>query len=146
MPRDNYSNEKAPKKKKLLPEGWRKFTILGCKPTTSKGGNPMYVFSIQDCETGYEEDIYAVNVEGKRWFLKMMLEALGIVADKKGVTDWDPSQLVNKEFMGLVEHEPNEYINRDGETVKTTQHRITEVKSFEEVEAGVEWPEPATEQ
>lgn len=146
MPRDNMSNEKAPKRKKLLPEGWRKFTITDGKSTTSKGGNPMYVFSIQDCETGYEEDIYAVNVEGKRWFLKSLLEAIGFIADKDGCFDWELNQTVNKEFMGLVEHEPNEYINRSGETVKETQHRVTEVKSVEELESGVAWPEPGTEQ
>jgi hypothetical protein len=136
----NMKDEKAPRRKKLLSEGWRRFTIVDCKETKSKGGNDMFVFTIVDCETSYQEDIYAVNVEGKRWFLKTILSACGIEEDKDGNFDWDIPQLINKEFMGLVEHEPNEYINRSGETVKETQHRITEVKSVEEVESGVAWP------
>jgi hypothetical protein len=135
----DMSKEKAPKRKKLLPEGWRKFSILDCKSSTSKQGNAMFIFPIKDCETGYEEDIYAVAEEGKRWFLKSILDSIGITPDKKGVYDWEIGQLINKEFMGLVEHEPNEFINRDGETIKTTQHKIVEAKSVEEVEAGVTW-------
>lgn len=127
----DMKGEKAPKRKKLLPEGWRKFSILDCKESTSKGGNQMFVFTIQDCDTGYEEDIYAVATQGKRWFLKTILSAVGCQAGEDGVYDWEIGQVINKEFMGLVEHEDNEYVNREGETIKGKQHRITEVKAEE---------------
>jgi len=126
------SREKAPKRKKLLPEGWRTFTILDCKEAKSKSGNDMFIFSIKDCLTGYEEDIYAIATQGKRWFLKTILDAVGCSASQDGVYDWDTDEVMNKEFSGLVEHEPNKYINREGETVETTQHKIVEVKEATE--------------
>ena len=132
----DMSKETVPKRKKLLPEGWRQFTILDCKETTSKAGNEMFVFTIRDTETGYEEDIYAVATPKKRWFLKTILSAVGCEGGEDGVYNWDIPQVINKEFQGLVEHERNDYINRDGETVKGVQHRITEVKSVEDVSWG----------
>ena len=114
----NMTNEKAPKRKKLLPEGWRKFTIINCVPSKSKSGNDMFIFTIRDRETAYEEDIYAIATEGKRWFLKNLLTAVGCAAGQDGVYAWDIPEVLNKDFLGLVEHEPNEYINREGETIK----------------------------
>lgn len=129
----DMSGEKAMKRKRLLEEGWRKFTILDCKEETSKAGNEMFKFTIRDVETGYEEDIYAIATKGKRWFLKTILSAVGCQAGEDGIYDWNTDDVINKEFMGLVEHESNEYINRDGDTVKGTQHRIVEVKAEEAV-------------
>lgn len=127
--RHDMSNEKAPKKKILLPEGMHHFKILSVKQATSKSGNEMFIFTIKHMETGYEEDIYAVATEGKRYFLKQILHACGI-DEVCGVYDWDETNVVNKDIFGIVGHEPNEYINRSGETVKTMQHKIVDVKPF----------------
>lgn len=124
--RNNLGGETPPKKKKLLPEGWRDFKIMACKQAVSKSGNEMFVFHVVDKETGYDEDVYAVSVEGKAWFLKRILEACDAPHNADGVFDWDISNVINKEVQGLVEHEPNEYINRSGETVKEIQHRIVD--------------------
>jgi len=131
----NMKDEKEPKRRRLLSEGWRLFTILDCREDISKSGNDMFIFTIKDIKTDYEEDVYAVAVKGKRWFLKSILTAVGCSAGEDGIYDWDIPQVINKEFMGLVEHEPNEYINRDNETVKTTQHRIVRIKQTSTEEA-----------
>lgn len=130
----DMSNEPKPKLRKLLPKGWRQFTIIACKEAKSKGGNDMFIFTIVDRETGYEEDIYAVATQGKRWFLKSILTAVGCVGGADGCYEWEIEDVINQTFMGLVEHEPNSYINREGITVDTVQHRITDVKEVEEVE------------
>lgn len=135
----DMSQEKAPVRKKLMPEGWRKLTIIECEPSVSKGGNDMFIITWRDQETGYEEKVYAVATQGKRWFLKTILTACGIPAGKDGIYDWNTSDIIGKEIIGLFEHEPNEYINRNGETVKTTQHRLTEVKSITEADEHIEW-------
>ena len=124
----DMKDEKPPKIRKLLPEGWRRFLIVSGKEEVSKGGNEMIVFTIRDQETGYEEPIYAVSKPGKRWFLKQILTSVGCQAGQDGVYNWEMEDVVNNEFLGLVEHEPNEYINREGDKVTTTQHRITDVK------------------
>ena len=129
---DDLSNEKAPKVKKLLPEGWRPFTIKEGKEATSKAGNAMFVFTIEDKETGYNEDIYIVRTEGKRWILKAMLASIGIQKNEEGKYVYEMSDFVGKDIVGQVIHEPNEYINRSGETIKTTQHKIVDFRSVDE--------------
>ncbi len=135
----NMSQEKAPKRKKLLPEGWHDFTITNCREETSKKGNLMFVFTMRHDATGYEDDVYAVATEGKRWFLKMILAACDCASSADGTYEWDIPDVLNKRVHGLVEHEDNEYINREGETVKGKQHRITEVKKYMEPDNA--WPE-----
>lgn len=129
----DMSNEPKPKIKKLLPVGWREFSIINCKEAKSKSGNDMFIFSIQDVATGYEEDIYAIATPGKRWFLKSLLSGAGCVAAADGVYEWDLDDVIGHNFMGLVEHEPNSYINRDGEKVETTQHRISDIKAVDKI-------------
>lgn len=131
----DMSEEKKPNIKKLLPTGWRDFKITGCSnEVTSKKGNKQYILKIQDKETGYEEDLYAVSEPKKRWFLKTILDACN-VPSVDGKYDFEPplsNVLIGKDIKGNVIHEPNNWINRNGEEVKAFQHRIDEVKSMEE--------------
>lgn len=130
----NMSDEVAPSRKKLLEEGWRDFVIKSCAPSTSKSGNEMFIMDIMDKKTGYMDKIYPIATPKKRWFLKTILAACGIPASADGVYEWNVSDIVGKEVRGLVEHEPNEYINRNGETVKTMQHKIVEIAPMVEEE------------
>ena len=127
---DNMDNEQAPKRKKLLNQGWRIFQIKQGKEATSKSGNPMFIFTIQDNETDYIEDIYCVSTPGKRWILKCILSSCGIERNTDGNYNWDIPDVLNKDILGLVEHEPNEYINREGVEVKTIQHKIVDFKKY----------------
>lgn len=139
---DNLDNEQAPTRKRLLSQGWRIFQILKGIERTSKAGNPMFVFTIKDNETDYIEDIYCVSTPGKRWMLKCILSSCGIERNSDGNYNWDIPQLLNKDICGLVEHEPNEYINRSGETVKTTQHKIVDFKKFVPTNVGGKYVNP----
>jgi len=132
----DMSSEKKPTSKKLLPEGWRKFVLKSAEAKISKQGNNMFVVNISDALTGYSEDIYLVATEGKRWLLKELLGACGIGRGSDNKYTWDIPDIIGKEVAGLVEHEPNEYINRNGDTIKTTIHRIN---SFDLVTNQISW-------
>ena len=127
----NMSQEEAPLGGLLLNEGWRIFTIIQIAEQTSKQGNEMFVFHVQDNETANIEKIYAISEEGKRWFLKCLLSAVGCEASKDGVYDWDIEDVLHKQFEGLVVHEPNKYVNRDGEEITNVRHRISKVREIE---------------
>ena len=121
-PYNHDMSEETPPKQ-LLEKGVRVFKIQSCVEETSKQGNQMFVMGFLDKETQYVDKIYAVAEKGKRWFLKSVLEACG--ADS---SNWEIADILDKEVEGLVTHEPNKYINRAGEDVETTQHRITDIK------------------
>ena len=133
MEKMDMSEEKKPQTKILLPEGWRKFKIVGCDERTSKAGNKMFVISARDVETGYDDTWFAIAEPKKRWFLKAILDACGCPIED-GVYTWDVNTIMQKNVSGLVVHEDNEYINRDGETVKTKQHKVVDLQQVEQDE------------
>lgn len=124
----NMSEEKKPTIKILLPKGWRKFRIKTVKETKSKAGNTMFVIEAEDHETGYIDTWYAIAEKGKRWFLKSILSACGCEAAQDGVYNWDIPDILGKDVLGFITHEESEWINREGEKVKQTQHRVSDIK------------------
>ncbi len=129
----DFSGEKEPMVKKLLQQGWREFEIVDCVPETSKSGNDMFVFHMKDVATEYVDRVYAIAVQGKRWMLKSILLSCDVEAGQDGKYKWNFDSVMNKKIMGFVEHEPNEFINRNNETVKTIQHKITKFKKNSEM-------------
>jgi len=121
----DMSEEKAPKIKQLLPEGNRPSKIVSCKESKSKAGNQMFIIGFRDKETGYVTDVYAVAEKGKRWFLKMVLEAC--TAD---FSKWEITDILEKDVMCKVVHEDNEWTNREGDTIITKQHKIIGVENI----------------
>ena len=91
----------------------------------------MFIMQLRDKETGYIDKIYPIATQGKRWFLKSILTACGVSAGQDGIYSWDIKDVVGKEVNGLVEHEPNSYINREGKTIEEMQHKIVEVQELE---------------
>jgi hypothetical protein len=134
MEQFDMREEKKPVRRRLLDKGWRNFNIIGCsEETKSKAGNNKYIITIQDIDTQYEEEIHVVSEPKKRWFLKSILDACGLEC-KDGIYNFEPplsKNLVGKQIQGLVEWEDNTWINRDGETVTTKQHKIVEVRPYE---------------
>jgi hypothetical protein len=130
----NLKNETMPRQKILLPEGKRTFTFRKVRYETSKKGNPMFVFGIKDDDTGYEESIYAVDVEGKRGTLKMVLAACGVKEDENGIFNWDNPDVIGKQVIGDVIHEPNDWTDRQGKLHQDKQHKIVDI-------TGLEWKE-----
>ena|SRR3990167_5325413 len=138
MYQHDMSEERPPKR--LLSEGWKKFCIMNVKDknedgsdVVSKSGNTMILVTIEEETTKHQETLYLVSEPKKRWSLKNLLDAVGIKPDKdlENKYVWEPANLVGVEIQGLVVHEPNEYINRSGNTVKETQHRIVEFRHIE---------------
>jgi len=128
---EDLSNEKQPKKRRLIPEGWRKQKIVSVEGKESNNKNPMFVFGLYDEEFNYVTDYYAINVPGKRWNLKTIMDACD-GQNKDG--EYDLSELsiksvtLNKEVECFFEHEENEWVNREGETINTEQHNINGVR------------------
>lgn len=137
MPYEMNMEEETPPKR-LLSEGWKKFTIKSCVEETSSGGNKMFVMKWLEHKTRYVDTIYAIAEPKKRWLLKQILASCNVRAAQDGVYNWEISDIEGKEIAGLVEHSPNEYINRKGETVKTIQHNIVDVKTVDEA---IAWDE-----
>lgn len=126
----NLKDEKVPPRKILLPEGQRTMHVVGVEYGTSKQNNPQFIFSIKDDETGYVDKFYCVDVTGKRGALKMILDACEASKDNEGNYSWDENSVIGKGIVCEVIHEPNTYINREGETINTKQHRIVEITAL----------------
>ncbi|MCB1711991.1 MAG: hypothetical protein KDH96_05830 [Candidatus Riesia sp.] len=116
----------------LLDKGWREFKVVSMMPKLSKQGNQMFVVSVEDTATRTVHDVYCVAEAGKRWVLKSLLTASGLVANDKGVFKWDIPDVVGRCVMGLVDHEPNSYINRAGDKVDAVQHKIIKFRIIEQ--------------
>lgn len=128
--RMNMSNERQPRH--IFTEGDHNFEVMNIINKMSKANNEMYVVSLQEINTTQTEEVYMVATEGKRWLLKSFLDACGITPDKDCNNDyvWEESDCIGKLITATFIHEPNEYINRIGETVKTVQHKIIKIKEY----------------
>lgn len=133
MPQD-FSDERRPKKRILLPAGWRSFKVLDCsQEVLSKKGNPQYIVTLFDVKTETEHEVYAVNVPKKRWFLKSLCEACAVPIDANGAFIFEPPSpppIKEKDIMGLVELEDNNWIDRQGNEHNDKQHKITDFKKI----------------
>lgn len=120
----NMKDEKEPTRKKLIPEGLHEFKIISCEASVSKNGNDMFIIELFNNEHKCTEKIYPISTQGKRWFLKTLLDVCGIEAAKDGVYSWNVDDIIGKDILCEIEHEDNEWVNRDGETIKSKQNRI----------------------
>lgn len=124
--KDDMSNEKAPSRKRLIPEGWNPMTVESCESSVSKAGNAMKIVELHYKPMTYTEKIYLVAEQGKRWQLKKLLIACGIEAGKDGIYDWNDEDIVGTEINILNEPEDNTYINRNGDSITTKQNRFVD--------------------
>lgn len=125
----NMDDERGPKD--LLAQGWRPLEIMSLTKQTSKKGNEMYVAVVQDIETNKSNEVFMVTTPGKRWLLKSLLEAKGIGKAEDGQYHWKPLDLVGDVVLGLVEHEPNDWIDREGNERKGFQSKVTRFKKYD---------------
>jgi hypothetical protein len=129
----NMKNESS--RPGLLDEGWRDFRIMKIVDAISKKGNPQFVITVRDVETGTDVEVYAVSVEGKRWFLKAFLSAMRVEESDDGTFFWDSESLVGKHVGGRVEHEANDWVDN-----KQVQHNDKRTKIAEWRPSGVVTP------
>jgi hypothetical protein len=125
----DWNNEAPPKDTRLLPEGVRGFEIVTGDDKPSKAGNPMFTLQLKDEQTGIVVLVYLIRTPGKRWYLKQVLESVGVTKQDDDNYNYLP-EIIGKKIMGEVVHEPNEYINRQGDTITTTQHRINSFSEY----------------
>lgn len=125
----SWDNETPPKDTRLLPVGWRGFEIVTGDDKPSKKGNPMFTLQLKDEKEGIVVPIYLIRTPGKRWNLKQVLEAVEVEKQDDDNYNYLP-ELIGKKIMGEVIHEPNEWINRNGEMVTTQQHRIASFRAY----------------
>lgn len=134
----SWDNETPPKDTRLLPEGWRAFKVISGDANPSKKGNPMFTVQLKDEQTGIVAPVYLMRTPGKRWNLKLVLEAIGVEKQDDDNYDYLP-EIIGQRLMGEVVHEPNEYMNRQGEMVSTMQHRINSFKAYSSNPDGVSY-------
>ena len=116
----------------LMEEGWHYFTINNMVEETSKQGNEMFVVSLYCPINESVDTVYMVTAKGKRWLLKSLLKACGIPRDEKGVYKFESNDLIGLAVEGRNQPEPNEYINREGETIKEMRNRIVDFRETKE--------------
>jgi len=133
-----YDMSKESERAPLLDEGWHKFEIVSCEEQVSKQGNNMFKIKIAELEHYQEVEIYAIATEGKRWFLKQILMACGIVPDDKGIFKWEEGDLIGKVISGKVVHKTDPWINREGKEVTTTKHKVETITPLGQNEGTVD--------
>jgi hypothetical protein len=121
---DNMKDEKKPSG--IIPAGMRKIRVTEMIEATSKAGNLMFNTTIEDVETHITMVEYLISVPKKRWKLKSLLSAVGLPAGEDGVYNWDTIDVIGKDCVANVEHYQEDWINKEGNTVKLNKARVTE--------------------
>jgi len=120
----NMKNERKPSK--LIPAGEREFKVIVMEEKKSKAGNMMFVTTIEDNETKGTMDVYLIAEEGKRWMLKNLLSCVNVSAAKDGVYKFDIKDVVGQRVRAIIEHVEEEWINREGQTIKSPKAKLLE--------------------
>jgi hypothetical protein len=124
MPEYNMSEERRPPS--ILQEGARLVRITEMIFGTSKNGNEMYTVTIEDTKTHKSMQVWLVATPKKRWMLKSLLSACEIPASQDGVYSFETKDIIGKSIIAMIEHVEEEWVNREGETVKTPKAKVTE--------------------
>ena len=120
----DMKDEKAPAQ--LLPEGARLVRVTEMIEGVSKKGNQMFTTTLEDVKTHKSMPVWLVGEKGKRWMLKQLLTACELPAGQDGVYDWSVKDVIGKSVIAMIEHVEEEWVNREGETVKTPKAKVTE--------------------
>lgn len=127
----DMSQEKEMVKRELMPEGDRILKILQVDQKTSKAGNEMLEFSVEDQETGKCDVICAVMTQGKRWALKNILFACGVVVEDGEIYVFEIEDLIDKTIIGKNKHIEEEFTDRKGELAKIKKNKFSQFYKFE---------------
>ena len=116
--------------KRLIPEGWYEFKIADIGEQTRKAGNPMFKVVCELADGTGSIEVYCIATEGKRWLLKQLLSACGIKPDAEGKFKWDISDVDGSMVHARVEHESEDWIDRQGKTRTSVKSKISEFRSI----------------
>lgn len=116
----------------LLPEGWNVHVVSGIEQATSKtSGNPMFILTIEEPNSGSVDTVYMTDVKGKRWLLKQFLTACGVKENADGKVEWCEEDVIGCSVEAKNVPEPNEYVNKAGETIKEMRNKINGFRKAE---------------
>lgn len=108
----------------LMNPGWILYTVTDVLRGTSKAGNPQFIITIEEPNTGSVDTVYAIDVKGKRWILKQFLAACKLGEDKDGKITWCEEDVIGMTVEAKNVPEKNEYTNRDGEKISEMKNKI----------------------
>jgi len=134
---DDFSNDFC--LEKWIPEpGEQRVIVISMELKYSKKGNPMYVVKLTS--ERFREDtisIYLTNISGKRWLLKQLVEAAGIIPfkspDGKITHNWEPKNIIGKTVCAEFYHEERPWINKKGENILIKDAKVKRFYPAEEI-------------
>jgi len=128
-------------KNRWLPaEGFVDVEVVKMIEGMSKTGNSKYTIdfvSTVNYGDGLQQDL--TNIPGKRWLLRQLLEACGIepeiVVDpetdkERKIYNWEISDVEGKTVSAKVEHEPNDWIDRNNVEHHDKRAKFVEFKKL----------------
>ncbi len=108
-----------------LKDGVYKFEIVSIEEKVSSQQNDMLVMQVAlDSDPSQGSTVYMVTQEGKRWFLKQLLEACGITQNQEGNYDFDTDELIGKLVEAKVVNVNDEWVDRNGATQSKMKSKI----------------------
>lgn len=125
---DDMSKEKRPTG--LIPQGKREVIVTSMELGTSKAGNPQFITSIEDVLTSISMNLYLVNVSGKRWTLKSLLDSVEVPKNSEGEHNWSEEDVIGKKVIAIVEHYSEPWINKDGVEVMSNKAKVREFQKL----------------
>jgi hypothetical protein len=123
----NYSFDMSNEKpyRELFPEGSQELRIESMELKVSNKGNEMFEISFTCLKTGAMDIFYFLTAAGKRWMLKLLLEAAGeYKKDNNNNYSFDSDNLLGRIVEAEIIHEEESYIDADGTTKKKTKNKI----------------------
>jgi hypothetical protein len=126
----NMSEETKLVQREDFPAGDRKIRILDAKESTSKSGNEMIEWTVEDIETGKQDIIYTVAVQKKRWALKNLLDACGVIVKDGEIYVFELDKLIDRVVIATNKPFEQEFINRKGETKTNLKNKFTNFEKY----------------
>lgn len=132
-----YSDDMTEDVGKWLPEeGYQDLEIVTMIEGTSKAGNSKFTINFASAinpNNGLQQDL--TNIQGKRWLLRQLLEACGIIpvenAEGRKIYDWDISDVEGHTVSAKIIHDKTPFIGRDGKEVIIQKAKIIEFRKLQ---------------
>ncbi len=70
--------------------------------------------------------VYAISTEGKRWFLKQLLNSCGCEAGQDGIYDFDTDEIIGHTVSGRIENSQEKWTDKTGKERTTPKSKVVE--------------------
>lgn len=92
----DMSKEDMPKD--VIAEGWYEVQVTNGNHTFSSSGNEMFVWSLYFPELDFTMKVYTVNIKGKRWLMKQLMETV-VEKDENGHFIFESEETWRENFI-----------------------------------------------